>query len=154
MKIHMSEKNKTKKKEKQDVKRRSMVERAEEIFKFIENQYEVFPKSRLKEIGINPSSAENWLKLIEFIQNQPRIRLVESKNNLLVEKVENKYQAMIRKVITDESVSLEDRLTLLNNYLPSLVTRERLGLERMTKERSNSELINRKLKLREDMEKE
>lgn len=150
----MSEKNKTKKKEKQDVKRRSMVERAEEIFKFIENQYEVFPKSRLKEIGINPSSAENWLKLIEFIQNQPRIRLVESKNNLLVEKVENKYQAMIRKVITDESVSLEDRLTLLNNYLPSLVTRERLGLERMTKERSNSELINRKLKLREDMEKE
>ena len=116
-------------------KRRTMLERVEEIFKFIEKQYEVFPKSKLKEIGINPSSAESWLKLIEYIQNQPRIRLVSSKNNLLIEKIEGKYQAMIRKVITDETIPYEQRTLLINNYLPSLYIREKIDLERLQKEK-------------------
>jgi hypothetical protein len=119
-------------------KRRNMLERVEEIFNFIEIQYEVFPKSRLKEIGINPSSAENWLKLIEYIQNQPRIRLISSKNNLLIEKIEGKYQAMIRKVITDETIPYEQRSLLISNYLPSLYTREKLELERLEKEKNKS----------------
>ena len=110
-----------------------MLERVEEIFHFIESQYEVFPKSRLKEIGINPSSAENWLKLIEYIQNQPRIRLIASKNNLFIEKVEGKYHAMIRKVIADESIPYEQRALLLDNYLPTLYTREKLEMERQNK---------------------
>lgn len=117
------------------LKRRNMLERVEEIFNFIETQYEVFPKSRLKEIGINPSSAENWLKLIEYIQNQPRIRLISSKNNLLIEKVEGKYQAMIRKVITDETIPYEQRSLLISNYLPSLYIREKLELERLQNEK-------------------
>ena len=117
-------------------KRRNMLERIEEIFTFIEKQYEVFPKSRLKEIGINPSSAENWLKLIEYIQNQPRIRLISSKNNLLIEKVEGKYHAMIRKVITDETIPYEQRSLLISNYLPSLYTREKLELDRMKNEKT------------------
>lgn len=128
---------------KQKKKRRSMIERVEEIFSYIDKQFEVFPKSRLKEIGINPSSAESWLKLIEYIQNQPRIRLIESENNLLVEKVEGKYQAMIRRVITDESISFEERSTLLSNYLPSLITRERLELDRFKNERKNQKEIKR-----------
>jgi hypothetical protein len=121
-------------------KRRNMLERVEEIFNFIENQYEVFPKSRLKEIGINPSSAENWLKLIEYIQNQPRIRLISSKNNLLIEKVEGKYQAMIRKVITDETMPYEQRSLLISNYLPSLYTREKLELDRQRNEKNLSSI--------------
>lgn len=128
-------------------KRRNMLERVEEIFNFIENQYEVFPKSRLKEIGINPSSAENWLTLIQYIQNQPRIRLISSKNNLLIEKVEGKYQAMIRKVIADETIPYEQRSLLISNYLPSLYTREKLQLDRQRNEKyassslSKSELV-------------
>lgn len=123
--------SKTRMKTKIVPKRRTMLERVEDIFNFIENQYEVFPKSRLKEIGINPSSAVNWLKMIEYIQNQPRIRLISSEKSLLVEKVEGKYQAMIRKTITDESIPFEQRMLLVNNYLPSLYIREKLELGRV-----------------------
>lgn len=107
-----------------------MLERVEEIFIFIDNQDQPFPKSKLQEIGLNPTSAENWLTLIEFIQNQPRIRLISSEKNLLVEKIEGKYQAMIRRVIADESIPFEEREILLKNYLPSLYTRERLEIDR------------------------
>ena len=110
--------------------RRSMLERVNEIFTFIDKQDRAFPKSKLKEIGLNPNSAENWLRMIEFIQNQPRIRVISSEKNTLVEKIEGKYQAMIRRVITDESIPFEERDLLLGNYLPSLYTREKLGLDR------------------------
>ena len=110
--------------------RRSLQERAEQIFNFIEKQNKAFPKSKLKEIGLNPNSAENWLTLIEYIQNQPRIRLVSAEKNTLVEKVEGKYQAMIRRVVIDETLPFEAREILLRNYLPSLYTREKLEIER------------------------
>lgn len=110
--------------------RRSMLERVEEIFTFIDKQDQAFPKSKLQEIGLNPASAENWLTLIEFIQNQPRIRLISSEKNILVEKIEGKYQAMIRRVIADESIPFEERELLLRNYLPSLYTREKLEIDR------------------------
>ncbi|OLS24611.1 MAG: hypothetical protein HeimC3_18830 [Candidatus Heimdallarchaeota archaeon LC_3] len=141
------ESKKTLKEIRKKPKRRNMLERVEEIFNFIEKQYEVFPKSRLKEIGINPSSAENWLKLIEYIQNQPRIRLISSKNNLLIEKIEGKYQAMIRKVITDETMPYEQRSILMSNYLPSLYTREKLELDRHRNEKKNSKFSLSKLEL-------
>lgn len=110
--------------------RRSMLERVEEIFNLIEKQDRAFPKSKLKEIGLNPASAENWLRLIEYIQNQPRIRLVSAEKNTLVEKVEGKYQAMVRRVVADESIPYEERDALLKNYLPSLYTREKLEIDR------------------------
>ena len=93
----------------QNPNRRSMLERVEEIFNFIERQDSAFPKSKLKEIGFNPNSAENWLKMIEFIQNQPRIRLISSEKNILVEKIEGNYQALIIRVFTDESMPFEER---------------------------------------------
>jgi hypothetical protein len=39
-------------------KRRTIQERVEAIFEFIDRQKDVFPKSRLKEIGLNPETAE------------------------------------------------------------------------------------------------
>ena len=42
------------------IQRRTLQERVEAIFKFIDLQNDVFPKSRLKEIGFNPSTAEKW----------------------------------------------------------------------------------------------
>lgn len=120
----------TTKNESSDSTRRSLLERAEQIFKFIEKQNKAFPKSRLKEIGLNPNSAENWLTMIEYIQNQPRIRLVSAEKNTLVEKVEGKYQAMIRRVVIDETLPFAEREILLRNYLPSLYTREKLEIER------------------------
>jgi hypothetical protein len=121
---------------KQAQKRRTNQARVEEIFRFIDAQADVFPKSRLKEIGINPHTAENWLKLIEFIQNQPKIRLVQTGHNTLIEKVEGKYQALMRNQFLDESIPFEQRLQGITDYLKSLYTRERLGVERIQKEQS------------------
>ncbi|MHA1670268.1 MAG: hypothetical protein ACTSV5_06770 [Promethearchaeota archaeon] len=107
-------------------KRRTLQERVKAIFEFIEEQNDVFPKSRLKEIGINPNAAEKWLKLIDYIQNQPKIRLIQTEHNTLIEKVEGKYQALIRKMIIDESIPFEQRLQQVTDYLKSLYTREQL----------------------------
>ena len=104
--------------------RRTLQERIEAIFQFIDRQNEIFPKSRLKEIGLNPKTAEKWLKLIEYIQNQPRIRLIQTEHNTLIEKVEGKYQALMRKMIVDETVPFDQRLQYVTDYLKSLYTRE------------------------------
>jgi len=106
--------------------RRTLQERVEAIFMFIDSQKNVFPKSRLKEIGINPKAAEKWLKLIDFIQNQPKIRLIQAEHNTLVEKVEGKYQALMRRMVLDDTLSFEQRLQHVTDYLKSLYSRERL----------------------------
>jgi len=106
--------------------RRTLQERIEAIFQFIDGQNEIFPKSRLKDIGLNPKTAEKWLKLIEYIQNQPRIRLIQTDHNTLIEKVEGKYQALMRKMIVDDTVPFDQRLQYVTDYLKSLYTRERM----------------------------
>lgn len=110
----------------QSSSRRTIIERVEAIFKFIDRQETVFPKSRLKEIGLNPKTAEKWLKLIDYIQQQPKIRLIQSEHNTLVEKVEGKYQALMRKMVMDESIPFEQRLQHVTDYLKSMYTRERI----------------------------
>lgn len=105
--------------------RRTLIERVEAIFQFIDTQKNIFPKSRLKEIGLNPRAAEKWLKLIDFIQNQPKIRLIQTEHNTLIEKVEGKYQVLMRKMILDENIPFEQRLQSVTDYLRSLYARER-----------------------------
>ena len=107
--------------------RRTLLERVEAIFEFIEKQKGNFPKSRLKEIGLNPRAAEKWLILIDYIQTQPKIRLVQTGHNTLIEKVEGKYQALMRKMIIDESIPFEQRLQHVTDYLKSLYSRERVS---------------------------
>ena len=106
--------------------RRTLQERVEAIFKFIESQKNVFPKSRLKEIGLNPRAAEKWLKLIDYIQTQPKIRLIQTEHNTLIEKVEGKYQALMRRMVLDDTLSFEQRLQHVTDYLKSLYSRERV----------------------------
>ena len=106
--------------------RRTLLERVEAIFKFIDSQKNVFPKSRLKEIGINPKAAEKWLILIDYIQTQPKIRLIQTEHNTLVEKVEGKYQALMRRMVLDDTLSFEQRLQHVTDYLKSLYSRERV----------------------------
>ena len=106
--------------------RRTLIERVEAIFNFIDTQKDVFPKSRLKKIGLNPRAAEKWLKLIDFIQSQPKIRLIQTEHNTLIEKVEGKYQALMRKMVLNDSLPFEQRLQSITDYLKSIYTRERL----------------------------
>lgn len=105
--------------------RRTLIERVEAIFKFIDTQKKIFPKSRLKDIGLNPRAAERWLKLIDYVQKQPKIRLIQTEHNTLIEKVEGKYQALMRKMVVDETTPFEKRLQLVTDYLKSLYMRER-----------------------------
>ena len=107
--------------------RRTLQERVEAIFNFIDSQKGAFPKSRLKEIGLNPRAAEKWLKLIDFVQSQPKIRLIQTEHNTVIEKVEGKYQALMRKMIIDESIPFEQRLQHVTDYLKSLYSRERVS---------------------------
>lgn len=117
--------------EKKKSKRRTIEERVEAIFKFIEEQNDFFPKSRLKEIGINAKDGEKWLKLIEYIQNQPRIRIMQTENNTFIEKIEGKYQAMMRKALIDEKIPHKQRLQVINDYINSLFLREKVEMERI-----------------------
>ena len=107
--------------------RRTLIERVEAIFKFVDTQKKIFPKSRLKEIGLNPKSAEKWLKLIDYIQNQPKIRLIQTEHNTFIEKVEGKYQIKMKKMVLDDSLSFEQRLQHVTDYLKSLYSRERVS---------------------------
>ena len=107
--------------------RRTLIQRVEAIFKFIDTQKKIFPKSRLKDIGLNPRAAERWLKLIDYIQKQPKIRLIQTEHNTLIEKVEGKYQALMRKMVVDETTPFEQRLQLVTDYLKSLYMRERVS---------------------------
>ena len=116
-------------------KRRTLKERVEDIFQFIDQQDVIFPKSHLKEIGLNPVVAENWLELIVYIQNQPKIRLVQSENNTLVEKIEGKYQTLMQKRMTDETLPFEQRLQSAMDYIKTLVTRERVNIDFKDKKR-------------------
>ncbi len=119
--------------------RRTLQERIEDIFQLIEREEDIFPKSRLKEIGLNPRTAEKWLKLIEFIQNQPKIRLIQTGHNTLIEKVEGKYQALMRKMSIDQTVPFEQRLQYLTDYLRSLYSRERtVGFNKIDKSKNNN----------------
>ena len=103
----------------------------EAIFRFIDAQNDFFPKSRLKEIGLNAKDGEKWLKLIEYIQNQPRIRIMQTENNTFIEKIEGKYQAMMRKTLIDEKIPYEQRLQAINDYINSLFLREKIEMERI-----------------------
>ena len=117
-------------------KRRSLLERVEAIFKFIDGQgNNAFPKSRLKEIGLSPRAAEKWLKLIDFIQMQPKIRIIQTDHNTLIQQVEGKYQSLMRKMIIDDNIPFEQRLQHITDYLKSQYMRERLYLADKSKQK-------------------
>ena len=111
--------------------RRTMLERAKDIFDFIKKMDEPFPKSKLQKIGLNPETAEKWLELIIYIQRQPRIRLVKTKNTTIVEKTEKGYHVMSREVFMDPTRSYKERFYALQDYLSALITTEKLEKERI-----------------------
>lgn len=107
--------------------RRTLFERAEAIFKLIEKEDEPFPKSRLQDIGLNPSTAEKWLELITFIQRKPRIRVIKTRNSTIIEQTETGYHVMSRETFMDTKRSYRERFQALESYLSALITSERLN---------------------------
>ena len=118
---------------KKDPRRRTMAERAESIFNFIDAQPEPFPKSEFQKIGLNPTTAENWIKLIEYIQSQPRIKVTKMGSSTYIEKIENKYLSMMRRRIIDSSLSFKERTAAMNDYINALLTLETIEDGRIKK---------------------
>ncbi len=66
--------------------KRTLKQRAEEIFRLINKSSDPIAKSRFKDIGLSSTSANNWLNLIIFIQTQNRIQLFKTGNYKFVDK--------------------------------------------------------------------
>ena len=129
----MSSGKKTKQKPRKKKRSRTLQQRAEQIFKFIDRQPEPFPKSELKEIGLNPKTAESWIQLIEYIQSQPRIRVTKMRSQTYIERLENRYLTMMRKRILDSDLSLKERTDSMNDYINALLTLEKIDDMRLKK---------------------
>ncbi len=106
--------------------RRTLIERAQAIFKLVEYEDDPFPKSNLQKVGLNPATAEKWLDLIVYIQKQPRIRLIKTKSTTIIEKHEEKYHTMSREIFMNPNRSYKERFDALQDYLSALITSERL----------------------------
>ncbi|MGY5856175.1 MAG: hypothetical protein RTS72_06195 [Candidatus Thorarchaeota archaeon] len=113
--------------------RRTLAERVESIFKFIDAQPEPFPKSEFQRIGLNPTTAENWVSLIEYIQSQPRIKVTKMGSSTYIEKIENKYLSMMRRRIIDSKLSFKERTDAMNDYINALLTLETIEDGRIKK---------------------
>jgi len=107
--------------------RRTLIERADAIFQLIEKEDDPFPKSKLQDIGFNPSTAEKWLDLITFIQRKPRIRIIKTGSSTIIERTETGYQVMSREIFMDTKRSYKDRFHALQSYLSALITSERIN---------------------------
>lgn len=131
----MSARKKKKNEQKPRKKKRSrtLAERAESIFRFIDAQPEPFPKSEFQRIGLNPTTAENWVRLIEYIQSQPRIKVTKMGSSTYIEMIENKYLSMLRKRVLDPKLSLKEREATMDDYITALVTLERAEMGRIKK---------------------
>jgi hypothetical protein len=114
-------------------RRRTLAERAESIFGFIDSQSEPFPKSEFQRIGLNPVTAESWVRLIEYIQSQPRIKVTKMGSSTYIEMIENKYLSMLRKRILNSSIPLRERESSMDDYITALITLERTEMGRIKK---------------------
>ncbi|NHI88178.1 MAG: hypothetical protein EAX87_01575 [Candidatus Thorarchaeota archaeon] len=113
--------------------RRTLQERVESIFKFIEMQSEPFPKSEFQRIGFNPTTAESWVHLIEYIQSQPMIKVTKMGASTYIEKIENRYLSMMRKRILNPKLSLKERNDAMRDYINALMTLETIEDGRIKK---------------------
>ena len=128
----MTQERQTKKK-KATRKARTLVERVEKIFEFIDAQSGPFPKSEFQRIRLNPKSAENWVRLIEYIQSQPMIRVTRMGSSTYIEKIENRYLSMMRRRILNPKLSLKERNDAMRDYINALQTLEAIEDGRIKK---------------------
>ena len=111
--------------------RRTLIERAKSIFRFINTRPTPFPKSQLQEIGLNPSTAEYWFRLIEYIQSQPKIKVTKMGSSTYIEKIENNYLSILRKRVLDATLSRQERSKTMDDYINALIVLERTTTGRL-----------------------
>ena len=118
--------------------KRTLKQRAEEIFRFINNSSEPIAKSRFKDIGLSTTSADNWLDLIIYIQNQNRLRLFKAGNYTFVDKQvfidrisSSKYLQLCWNNFLNPEEPYEKRLGYLNDFGNAYLFLERAKLDQV-----------------------
>ena len=118
--------------------KRTLKQRAEEIFRFINNSSEPIAKSRFKDIGLSTTSADNWLDLIIYIQNQNRLRLFKAGNYTFVDKQvfidrisSSKYLQLCWNNFLNPEEPYEKRLGYLNDFGNAYLFLERAKLNQV-----------------------
>ncbi|MHA1966901.1 MAG: hypothetical protein ACW964_03775 [Candidatus Hodarchaeales archaeon] len=116
--------------------KRTLKQRAEEIFRLINNNSEPIAKSRFKDIGLSSTAADNWLDLIIYIQNQNRIHLFKAGSYTFVDKQvfidrvsSSKYLQLCWNNFLNSEVSHEKRLGYLNDFAKAYLFLERAKLD-------------------------
>ncbi|MFW9991524.1 MAG: hypothetical protein ACFFD4_05655 [Candidatus Odinarchaeota archaeon] len=108
---------------------RTLKERAKEIFDYIDYYGEPFPKTKLRELGLDSKSVNNWIDLIIFIQEQPEIQLLKVGNYTLVQNAfGDKFLRMCWKKFKDRKESHEIRLKYLEDFGRAYFLKEKAGL--------------------------
>ncbi|RMG42298.1 MAG: hypothetical protein D6732_01260 [Methanobacteriota archaeon] len=129
------------------VNRRTLLERCKAIFCFIENNVssiipeQRIPKSDFQKVGISPKEIEQWLSLIEYIQNQPRIRVMKEGKRTWVELLENRHMVMMRKRAFNSMIPIDKRIGSLVSYIMILANLEKIKGEEIDVEAIIQETI-------------
>jgi len=117
--------------------KRTLNQRAKDIFRLINNNNEPIAKSRFKDIGLSSTAADNWLDLIIYIQTQNRIQLFKTGNYTFIDK-----QVYIDKISSSKYLQLcwnnflnpkephDKRLGYLNDFGKAFFVLERSKLDK------------------------
>lgn len=65
--------------------KKTLLTRVQGIFELLEKQNKPIFKSQLKELGLDPKTAEKYIDTIEFIQSQPKLIVTRLEKNVIVE---------------------------------------------------------------------
>jgi hypothetical protein len=61
-----------------------MIDRVKKIFTMLEKEQEPVYKSKLKEIGLDSHSAETWIQIIVYIQQQPELIITKAGRHTVI----------------------------------------------------------------------
>ncbi len=106
---------------------RSMLGRAQAIFEIINDMDEPFAKTQLTKANISPKAVDNWIDLIVFIQEQPKIRVSKTVRNTIIERIGGKFSQMSLRFFLDESQPMDRRFKSLEAYANSILLKQRLS---------------------------
>ena len=114
-----------------DVKRRSLLERVNAIFRFIDvhihwaDQTQI-SKSEFQKIGFSPRDMDQWIELITTIQSSPRITLVQKGKRKYIDQHDNKFTLYMKRIFLNPSKDYEERKSALLLYFHALIALEKM----------------------------
>ena len=109
---------------------RTMLQRAKAIFKLIDKEVLLYtdnriPKSKFQDIGISPKDIDQWLDLILFIQQMPKLVIKKEAKKTYVDVLDSKFMVSLKNRMYDPELNYEERSSAALMYLKILINIER-----------------------------